>query len=205
MKFRSASYLTLLRIFLTKVLDERAQVAHSSMLSYRTIPHHYYLVDSGDYRFPGSSAPLELRTANFRIPPNELFQSAGSGRSVDVGQIFDDSRFPDIAVGMSEGAIHLFANLGVDEDTGQFLGFDHRGWITVQAGCVIRDIMVASLSPCTTSLVTAVTCGTHSDSGLNRVYTLPSALNCPDAEGRNDNTATHCSSKFGRRLHRCSS
>ena len=165
-----------------------------------SVPHHYYLVDKRDYRFSGSSAELSFRTANLHIPPNELVASDEPGRSVDVGQIFDDSSLPDIALGSTNGAIQLYANRGVDERTRQFLGFEHRGWIDVQDGCVIRDIEVTSLSPCTASLVVAVTCGTHANSGMNRVYTLPSALNCPqqpEPGARGDENDTRlCSSMF---------
>jgi hypothetical protein len=114
------------------------------------VDQYFYLFESND--------PAVLK-ANI-IPQQKLFSSLTSGRSVAVGQLFEDSALPDLAYGLEFGNILMFANLGLDESTGAFLGFKFQSELQVKSGCTIRDIKIASLAPCTVSVVCAVTCGT---------------------------------------------
>jgi len=96
--------------------------------------------------------------------PTNLFASSTSGRSVDVGKLYDDSELPDIAHGMADGSLRLYANLGKDTD-GTFLGFEIRDALQAGTSCSIRDTMIVSLAPCSTSVVCAVTCGSSGSPG----------------------------------------
>ena len=107
------------------------------------------------------------------IAPTTLFKSDSSGRSLDVGQIFDDSKLPDIVHAMANGEIRVFANQG--KDNNRFLGFEERQRLQVDSSCSIRDILITSLSPNTVSLVCAVTCGSQSSDGSNYVFTARKA------------------------------
>jgi hypothetical protein len=91
------------------------------------------------------------------------------GRSVHVGQIYHDSEFPDLAFGDSDGNVILFANLGNHPNTGAFQGFEQRDVFQVSDGCGVRGIKIASLSPCSVSILAAVTClnGAVLDEGQN--------------------------------------
>jgi hypothetical protein len=112
--------------------------------------HYFYFFESSD--------PTVLKANG--IPEQKLFSSSGSGRSVAVGQLFEESTLPDLAYGMEFGNILMFANLGLDANTGAFLGFKFQSELQVKTGCTIRDLKIASLAPCTVSVVCAVTCGT---------------------------------------------
>lgn len=109
------------------------------------IDQGYILVDND----PRDDVPLR-RTA--------VWSAADEGRSVVAGHIYEDSTLPDLAYGMGNGEILIFANLGLDRQS-KFLGFEYRE--TLPAGpsnCQLRDIAVASMFPCTISIVVALTC-----------------------------------------------
>jgi hypothetical protein len=128
------------------------------------VPHYYYLLESRD--------PAVLKATI--IPERKLLSSSTSGRSVAVGQLFEDSMFPDIVHGLVDGNVLLFANLGLDESTNEFLGFKFQGGLQVKSGCTIFDVRIASLAPCTVSIVCAVTCGTDNSAGTkNEIFTKP--------------------------------
>ena len=95
-----------------------------------------------------------------------------AGRSVDSGVLFVKDRIdgeqralPDLVYGTTDGTIHFLANLGVNGETGKFLGFDERLTFQLEPDCQIRDVLVASLEPCTTSVVCAVRCTDRKASG----------------------------------------
>ena len=135
----------------TDVIESR-YVSPENLISGTAVHHFYYLMANNN---------TSAMNANSIPPGQSLFASSTSGRSVDVGQIFGASKLPDIVHGLEDGRIRLFANLGVDkDDESKFLGFNPKDILQVQTGCSIRDIKAASLSPCTVSLIAAVTCGT---------------------------------------------
>ncbi|KAL7557233.1 hypothetical protein ACA910_001899 [Epithemia clementina (nom. ined.)] len=105
------------------------------------------------------------------------------GRTLAVGQIYDDSPWPDLAFATADGQIILFANLGRDNNiNGTFLGFDQRDTLHMGQDCPIRDVAIvpglltrplyygcneskSNSSPTTSvSIVCAVTCGANPDS-----------------------------------------
>jgi len=90
--------------------------------------------------------------------PSTLFASGITGRSVDVGKLYDHSELPDIAHGRVDGSVWLFANQGKNSKE-NFLGFNLIDVLQAGSSCTIRDIMIVSLAPCTASVVCAVTCG----------------------------------------------
>lgn len=151
---------------------ESNHVLPPSLVAGTPVQHYYYLI--------GSSDPTVMNTNN--IPMNKLFSSSSSGRSVDVGQLFGASTGPDIVHGLEDGVVRLFANRGLDENTTEFLGFKTKGKLQVQPSCSIRDIKIASLSPCTVSLVCAVTCGTGNSGGKNHIFTKRSKITCTQDE-----------------------
>jgi hypothetical protein len=119
------------------------------------IPQRYHLLNSDP-----------SRDIVDNIPAFTLFSSTAAGRSVGVGQIYNDSLLPDVVHGMSDGTVHLFANLGRDQDD-NFLGFEERDTFKIRDGyCQIRDVKIESLWNCTVSVICAVDC----DVG-NVVYT----------------------------------
>ena len=84
-----------------------------------------------------------------------IFASSEGGRSVDIGNIYDDSALPDIAYGMGNSTVRLFANLGLD-DQGKFLGFEERDTFYIGLDCSIRDIKIVSLfEECYVSILAA--------------------------------------------------
>ena len=103
-----------------------------------------------------------------------------AGRSVTTGQIFSDSALPDVVFASAEGVVTLFANLGVDNETGKFRGLEQRyqlsvgmrwGRIWEDLICQVRDVAVtklaaqqqetisSSIGKCWIGIVCAVTCG----------------------------------------------
>ena len=68
------------------------------------------------------------------------------GRSVTTGQIFGDSSLPDVVFASARGVVTLFANLGVEEATGKFLGLEKRTqFLTGDERCQVRDLDVVPL------------------------------------------------------------
>jgi hypothetical protein len=60
---------------------------------------------------------------------------------------------------MADGELIFFSNQGVDGE-GSFAGLNRIGTIIGEGdGCTVRDLKIASLAPCTQSVVTAQTCG----------------------------------------------
>lgn len=103
------------------------------------------------------------------LPETYLFHSTTSARSVAVGSIYDDSPYPDLVYGLEDGRLVLVANLG-DADGGQFDGFEVRDILSMDNVCSIRDMQVASLAPCTISIIMAITCGEFSNGSNNMMY-----------------------------------
>ncbi|KAL7525851.1 hypothetical protein ACHAXR_003077 [Thalassiosira sp. AJA248-18] len=114
---------------------------------------------------------------------NESGNSGGSeenetdaGRSVTTGQIFSDSSLPDVVFASAEGVVTLFANLGVDERTGDFRGLEQRYRLSVGTDkCEVRDVVVTKLGQdqsrgkCWVGIICAVTCGVDV-LGMNHIF-----------------------------------
>ena len=104
-----------------------------------------------------------------------------TGRTVTTGQIYKDSDLPDVVLGMASGEVLLFANLGVKRIglRSVFLGFEFReSLVAGPSGCHIRDIKVASLFNCTTSIICAVTCGATQAEVGNFMFTKQDRASC---------------------------
>jgi hypothetical protein len=113
--------------------------------------------------------------------PSRIFTAPYGARSVHVGHIYNDSEFPDLAFGDCDSNVILSANLGNhhpnninNNNTGVvdiiFRGFEQRDVFQVSdAFCQVRGIKIASLSPCSVSILAAVTClnGKVLDEGQN--------------------------------------
>jgi hypothetical protein len=128
--------------------DGQVDIVESSriktgILKRNKVSQFYYLLDA---------------EKSLQISASKLFEAPASGRSVDIGQIFDDSQLPDIVHGMVDGSLHIFANMGLDSNN-TFLGFEERGVLHVGSDCEILEVMIANLSPCTVSLICALACG----------------------------------------------
>lgn len=94
------------------------------------------------------------------------FDDEDAGRSVTTGQIFSDSNLPDVVFASAEGVVSVFANLGVDENTGKFSGLQMRYQLSVGTKqCQVRDVVATKLAQdqnrdkCWIGIVCAVTCG----------------------------------------------
>ena len=94
------------------------------------------------------------------------FDDEDAGRSVTTGQIFSDSNLPDVVFASAEGVVSVFANLGVDENTGKFRGLQMRYQLSVGTKqCQVRDVVATKLAQdqnrdkCWIGIVCAVTCG----------------------------------------------
>jgi hypothetical protein len=125
------------------------------------LDQNYYLLDENGYAINNQR-------------PSRIFTSPKGARSVHAGNIYNDSAFPDLAFGDSDGHVILFANLGnapsMEDDNDEngsvhkkkhekFLGFEQRDVFQVSnIGCEVRGIKIASLSPCSVSILAAVTC-----------------------------------------------
>jgi hypothetical protein len=131
-----------------------------------------YLVDED----PKDDTPLAETT---------VFEAPLPARVVTSAQLFNDSELPDLVYGMLNGDIILVANKGVDPATGDFLGFEIRQILegAFERFCTIRDIQVASLGPCSISIVAATICFTPEYKG-NVIYTaeMPELASCKSDE-----------------------
>lgn len=128
------------------------------------IDHIAYLVDKN----PRDDTPLSETL---------LFSTSQSARSVTTGQIYEDSTLPDLVYGMSDGALYLLANLHSDANSSiPSDGFELRDVIESSTPCNIRDVKVASLAPCTMSIIAAVTCGWSQSGSDNFIRTA--AISC---------------------------
>ena len=107
------------------------------------------------------------------ISQSTLFDSDTPGYKVAVGNIYPDSNLPDIVHGLLDSRIKVFANLGTEN--GNFLGFREAVTLRVPNNCQIRDIAVASLAPCTVSIVTAVMCQRESAEEGNYLFSADTA------------------------------
>ena len=84
---------------------------------------------------------------------------------VTTGQIFSDSKLPDVVYASARGIVTVFANLGVDE-SGKFLGLEQRFTFSAQnPNCQVRDVAVvpmmqgsSSADECWIGIVSAVAC-----------------------------------------------
>eukprot|EP00977_Amphora_coffeiformis_P015917 scaffold4793_cov175-Amphora_coffeaeformis.AAC.6 len=103
------------------------------------------------------------------IPRNVLLESDIPGYSVDVMNIYPDSDLPDIVHGMLDGSVRIYANLGKED--GVFAGFRVATILNVPAQCQIRDLKIASLAPCTVSVITALLCLTDTENDGNYIFT----------------------------------
>ena len=100
-----------------------------------------------------------------------LWSSVVAARSIAAGHIYDDPDYPDVALGMADGQVLVFANLGNDE-YGNHTGFQYQQTLDVGLlQCQIRDIKIASLYPCTRSIICAMTCGPGKEAG-NYMFTM---------------------------------
>mmetsp|Transcript_48068 Transcript_48068/g.102250 ORF Transcript_48068/g.102250 Transcript_48068/m.102250 type:complete len:522 (-) Transcript_48068:115-1680(-) len=103
-------------------------------------------------------------------------QEEDAGRSVTTGQIFSDSPLPDVVFASAEGVVTLFANLGVDEESGEFLGMEQRHRLSVGTECSVRDVAVAKLvqdqaeEKCWIGIVCALMCGEPDVLGKNHIF-----------------------------------
>jgi hypothetical protein len=97
-----------------------------------------------------------------------LLDAPQGGRSVAIGQIFQESSLPDVAFATAVGEVILFANLGLGVDTDEngslqrvFLGFARRHSLHIGPKCQIRDLAIVNnlAGPCSVSIACAVTCG----------------------------------------------
>lgn len=137
----------------------------AGILKRNKVPQFYYLLDK--------EQSLQANTTT----ASKLFDAHVSGRSVDIGQLFDDSQLPDIVHGMVDGSLRIFANMGVDSSN-TFLGFEERGVLNVGSDCEILEVMIANLSPCTVSLICALACGIG-----NVIFSTPTS--CQEGSPRN--------------------
>mmetsp|Transcript_29210 Transcript_29210/g.53378 ORF Transcript_29210/g.53378 Transcript_29210/m.53378 type:complete len:566 (+) Transcript_29210:62-1759(+) len=99
-----------------------------------------------------------------------------AGRSVTTGQIFSDSTLPDVVFASAEGVVTVFANLGVDGESGEFLGLEQRYELSAGTNeCQVRDVVVTKLAQerqsgkCWVGIVCAVTCGVEI-MGKNHIF-----------------------------------
>lgn len=100
---------------------------------------------------PQNDVPLKIRSVYGSL--------VGGGRSVAVGKLFGNSDLPDLVYSNGTNALSIFSNLGLNTRRKKFLGFRNRtALIAGHWDCIIRDIRVASLYPCTTSIVCSVFC-----------------------------------------------
>lgn len=133
------------------------------------IVQQVYLVDKD----PEDDTPLVETSA---------FEAFVPARVVAAANLFDDSELPDLVYGMATGDIVLVANKGVNPATGEFLGFEFRTALTevYERACIIRDLEVASLDPCTISIIAATIC--YADTLGNAVFTaeMPHLQSCID-------------------------
>lgn len=84
-----------------------------------------------------------------------------AGRSVTTGQLYSDSRLPDVVFASARGEVDVFANLGVNDETGLFLGLEKRRTLSIgNEGCQIRDVLVVPMdeASCWMGIVCAVAC-----------------------------------------------
>ncbi|KAL7537498.1 hypothetical protein ACHAWF_005783 [Thalassiosira exigua] len=107
---------------------------------------------------------------------DEAEDDMDAGRSVTTGQIFDDSPLPDVVFASAEGVVTVFANLGVDDESGRFRGLEQRYRLSVGTNkCQVRDVAVGRLAEgtgegkCQIGIVCAVTCGIKVP-GKNHVF-----------------------------------
>jgi len=165
--------------------DGNTDIISASYLSERLIDpehpiqHSIMLVDHD----PSDDLPLRQET---------VFSSGIAGRTVSAGNLFDESELPDLVYGMVNGELIFFANQGLDSN-GDFAGFVRKGKIQAgEAGCTIRDIEFASLSPCTRSVVAALTCGSSSLENDNYLFTsaAPCSTDPPSHSAEVAETAT---------------
>ena len=90
-----------------------------------------------------------------------------AGRLATTGQLFSDSPLPHVVFASAEGIVTLFANLGVDKDSGKFRGLEQRHQLLLGGDeCQVRDVVVTELvakqvgsGTCWVGVVCAVTCG----------------------------------------------
>lgn len=74
------------------------------------------------------------------MPATYAREGDTGGRSVAVGQLFRDGAGPDLALGLGNGELVLFANLG--NDGAIFRGFEERWRAPVVPGCEVRDVKI---------------------------------------------------------------
>eukprot|EP00581_Thalassiosira_minuscula_P003364 CAMPEP_0183740118 /NCGR_PEP_ID=MMETSP0737-20130205/58783_1 /TAXON_ID=385413 /ORGANISM="Thalassiosira miniscula, Strain CCMP1093" /LENGTH=514 /DNA_ID=CAMNT_0025975103 /DNA_START=82 /DNA_END=1626 /DNA_ORIENTATION=- len=105
-----------------------------------------------------------------------VLEDEDAGRSVTTGQIFSDSPLPDVVFASATGVVTLFANLGVDENSGKFRGLEQRHQLSVGTDeCEVRDVVVTKLAQesrsgrCWVGIVCAVTCGVD-NMGKNHIF-----------------------------------
>jgi hypothetical protein len=158
------------------VLDliESNYVHRPGTLGRNAVPQYYYLLDRD-------------KSLQADVTASKLFDAPVSGRSVNIGQVFNDSVLPDIVHGMVDGSLRIFANMGVDSNN-TFLGFEEREILNVGADCEILDVLIADLSPCTVSLICALSC----DIG-NVIFSTP--VTCQE-EGSPPRNPIHSSSEL---------
>ena len=89
-------------------------------------------------------------------------EKGDAGRSVTTGQIFSDSDLPDVVFASAKGVVTVFANLGVNETSGTFLGLEQRYQFSAEnSHCQVRDVAIAPIvkkEECWIGLFAAVAC-----------------------------------------------
>ena len=93
------------------------------------IQQHYFLLDAEGYPKEG-------------MPGTFSWEGGAGASAIAVGDLFEDSRGPDLALGLGNGDLVLFANRGRDDGTGQFRGFEERARRSVVPGCEIRGVKI---------------------------------------------------------------
>ncbi|KAL7471240.1 hypothetical protein ACHAXS_011548 [Conticribra weissflogii] len=131
-----------------------------------------------------------------------------AGRSVTTGKIFGESGLSDVVFASARGVVTLFANLGVDPETGEWRGLEQRGEWEVgkeERGCEIRDVDVVPLleergfesngdgkEKCWVGIVCAVACGFSEEDpskrvlGKNHIFYVERDGLCHDEDGEDD-------------------
>jgi len=126
-----------------------------------------FLYDS--QKEPGYPLPQRVHLLDEKGQVKEtlvVLEEEDVGRSVTTGQLFSDSSLPDVVFASAEGVVTLFANLGVQKESGEFLGLEQRYQLSVGTDeCQVRDVVVTKLAQergsgkCWVGIVCAVTCG----------------------------------------------
>lgn len=102
-------------------------------------------------------------------------ENLDAGRSVTTGQLFGNSELPDVIFATHEGTVNFFANMGLDDEDGNWLGLEKRYSLKVGTlDCPIRDMAVTTLFEADdryfAGVVCAVTCNYIHEKGDNHIY-----------------------------------